>query len=455
MASSVTSVRAGDALAYEADAGAPLYTAHDVEGMAVLTADSGTSSLSFAIAGKHWLIVAPTERDLARLGPYAYRTMPTKVAPGGPAIVATVPQAALAGPVSAQLSARWETIRAWLAARDDEQRAKHGGRAPDFGDPRAILDAADAVVKRRIAFVSQATAARVEVSTQEGGLRADAFVTPGAGEAGAGLVASMHPGDARPLAELPAEVVAALLTRQDAASRMDDARELEAALDRALGSRAHPEDTAGIHGALDDWARARGDWMTAAVAWGRAESAHGLLVRTPATGEEGASRAVRELVDLSHRAAFGGLLSGAMHLAPATVAPADVPSVSRASLARFGPQGADAHGQLPSGVAWGIHDGDLLVAAGGAATGLLAMEAKPARRLGDDPRVARLISGLGADVAAAVIAQPLRFDPVRSGSDDALAPAALAWGRQGSDAWLRVELAAVLLRELIRMKAGL
>lgn len=428
---------------------------HDVGGMYVLGSDPATASFVFAVASPRWLILAPTERELARLGPYAYRTMPTKAAPGPAPVEASVPRAALAGPVSSQLSARWEATRAWLAARDDEQRAKHGGRAPDFGDPRAILDALDGAVKRRIALVGQASAARIELSVPDGDLRADVLLTPGPGEAGVGLVAGMHPGDARPLGELPAESIAAVLAREDAPTRASDARDLEAALDGALGSRAHAEDTAAVHAAIDDWERARGDWMTTALAWGGTDGSRGLLLRTPSVGGDGAVHATRALLDLSHRPAFEALLSGSMHVAPATVAPVDVPSVTRASLAKLASRGGDAHPPPPLAVAWGLHDAELVLAAGTAPTGLLAVEATPAKRLGDDPRMARVLAGLGPDVALALVAQPLRFDPVRAGTDDALEPFALAWGRKGGDAWLRVELAGALLRELIRLKAGL
>ena len=429
---------------------------HTVAGMRVLAGDAGALPYKLALAGK-WLVVASSEAELARLGPYAYRTMPATAAPGGAPLVASIPGAVLAGAVSSQLSARWQALRSWLAARDEQDRAAHGGRAPDFGDPRAILDAADVVVRRRIARVAEGSAARLELSTDDGDVRADVLLTPGAGDAGPGAIAEPRPGDAKPLAEVPADAIVAILSRDDAPSRADDAREIGAVLDRAFGSRAHAEDTAAVHAAIEDWERARGEWITAALAWGSADGARGVWLRTPAASGKGASRAVRELVDLSHRRALEDLLSGKLHVAPSAVAPADVPSVAEASLATFAASGVDkrARPSPPLGVAWGLHDGELLVAAGDAATGLLAAEAAPARRLGDDPRTARVLRSLGTDVAFAVIAQPLRFDPVRGAGDAGLAPAVLGWGQRGGDAWLRVELGGALIRELVRLKAGL
>ena len=444
---------AAEALLDTSDARGAGPGARTVAGMHVIEADAGAAP-TVALAGK-WLVVASSESDLARLGPYAFRTMPTKPAPGAAPVVASVPGSALAGVVATQLGAKWEAMRSWLQARDEEQRAAHGGRAPDFGDPRAILDAADAVVKRRIAVVGTASAARIELATEDGDVRADFSLTPGPDGGDAGT-AALPVGTAHPLAEAPADAVLVILSRDDATRRADDARELEVALDRALGSRAHADDTAAVHAAIDDWARARGDWVLASLEWG-GEGARGLWLRTPAASAEGASRAVRELVDLSHRHALESLLSGALHVAPSVVAAADVASVSRASLATFAASGADKHPHPspPLGVAWGLHDGDLLVAAGGGATAMLAAQAAPAKRLGDDPRTAHLVESLGADVAFALIARPLRLDPARGAGDAGLAPAVLAWGRKGSDAWVRVELGGALIRELVRLKAGL
>jgi hypothetical protein len=447
------------------DAQPARYAAHDVGGMRVL-ASREEKPLSAAVAiARRWLLVAATDDDLARLGPYAYRTMPAHEAPAGSsAIVIAVSQKALAGPIAARVSAAWGEQRTWLLARDEEQRAKHGGRAPDFGDPRPIVEALDGVIGRRIALVSQARAARVELDPGDEEVHAEVFLTPGEGDAGAALVAAMHPGDAKPLARMPADSVIALLGRDEAASRTEDAREIEAALDRALGDRLKGDDGRAIHAAVDDWTAARGDWWTAGLAWGAGDASRGLWLRTPA-GDAGASgHAVRELVDLTHRRAFSAELSGSLHLSPASVATVDVPDVGKASVATLAwaspdvaaPRNGKREAVPAPAIAWGVHDGELLLAAGFAAPQLLSAEAAASKRIGDDARNARALAALGADASFAVFAQPLRLDPAHGGDASATsAPALAAWGRKGADAWLRIELADVLLRELIRLKAGL
>jgi len=444
------------------DAAGP-YSAHDAVGMRVLSSAGHPPSVTAALArgtrSRGWLVLASSEEALTRLGPFAVRTLPTKpAAPEPGAIVADVPPSALAGTLSTWLGGRWGQTRAWLQARDDEQRARHGGRAPDFGDPRPIVDALDSMVTRRIALLGGARGARVVVDVGDDEIHVELGLTPGPGAGGASPIATMTPGDTAPLAAVPADAVVALLVRDDATTRAEDAASVEATLEQALGGRLHDDDARAVHAAVTDWVHARGDWWTGALAWGSSDAARGLWLRTPAASGDQASRAVRELVDLSHRRAFEDLLAGSLHLSPASVRSVDAPAVGKATLALFdertGAGSRKPDGAGAPGIAWGVNGGDLLVAAGTSAPQLLAAEAAPSRRAGDDPRVARALAALGPNASFVVLAEPLRFDPTRA-EPDSRAPAVFAWGRKGDRAWARLELADVLLRELLRLKAGL
>jgi hypothetical protein len=403
------------------------------------------------VSGGRWLLVARDEAALLALGPYAYRTMPTKPAPSSGAFaVAVAPRSALSGPIAAALLSQWVAAKAWLAARDEEERTRHGGRAPDFGDPRAILDAADAAIRARVTLLSEARDVRLELDVAEDRLRADLVVAPGDGDADAGgLVDSMRPGDALPLARAPSDSVVALLLRDDAPSRAAGARDLAATLARVMGERLKHDDERAVRVALDDWARGRGDWVTAAIPWGETR---GMFVRTPAAEREVAVRAVRELVGVTQRASFGDAIARALSVGPASIGAADVPSFGRATLATFTPRaGAVRPNAAPLGVAWGVRDGELFLAAGEGAARLLAAQSSSAT-LGDDPVVAHALADLGSDAVLAVVAQPLRLDPTRAASR--AAPAVLALGRRGGALWARVDVSDALLRELVRLGAG-
>ncbi len=419
--------------------------ARDVGGMRVLARPDRPLAATAALSGR-CLLVARDEASLQRLAPYACRTMPTLQAPASEsAVVAEVPGRALSGPVSARLGAEWARARAWLSDADREQRARHGGKAPDFGDPQAILDAADGFVKERLALVSAATQAVIEADAGEADLHADLRLRPGEGDAGA-AVAAMHPGDTRPLADLPADAVLGLLVRDEPAARAGEARQLGATVSRTLGPRASDDDARAITSALGDWAAARGEWLSASIAWAPAQ--HGLWVQTPDAA--GGVKSVREMVELLRRPALGEPLSRLLGLGGAQIGPTTVAGVTDAAAASFGPAG-----KSPLGIAWGTHEGRLLVAAGEQAPHLLQAEAGPAHRLGDDPRIGRALSALGSDASLVLLAMPLRVDATRAASDAGKAPAVVAWGRKGTDAWLRLEAAGELLREAVRLQAGL
>jgi hypothetical protein len=102
-----------------------------------------------------------------------------------------------------------------------------------------------------------------------------------------------------------------------------------------------------------------------------------------------------------------------------------------------------------------MHDSDLLVAAGEHAAKLLGSEAAPAVHLGDDPRAAAALAALGNDATFTLLTEPLRLDVTRGASHEAAAALVFAWGRRGGDAWAHLHIADELLRELVRMKAGL
>jgi hypothetical protein len=151
------------------------------------------------------------------------------------------------------------------------------------------------------------------------------------------------------------------------------------------------------------------------------------------------------MVDLLHRPAFGDPLKRQLGLRAPTVGPAGIAGLPDATLASLG----------PLGIAWGPHEGQLLVAAGDHAAQLLGGEASPASHLGDDVRVARALSAVGANATFVLLAMPLRLDATKASTDAARAPAVLAWGRKDADLWLRADIADELLREIVRLQAGL
>ena len=413
------------------------YATREGAGGRVLARADRPLPFAVALAGG-FLLLARDEACLERLAPYAWRTMPTLPAPAAHgSVVALVAHEALA----ARISLAWGTARAWLADRDAEERARHGGRAPDFGDPRAILEAADGVVQRRVAWLREARATTVTLEATADAIDADLSIEPGA-DGGAAALAAMTPGDTRPLAEVPGDAVLALLMRDGAAARADDARELSATLTRALGPRAREDDARAIGSAARAWADSRGAWLTASLSPG---PPRGVTLRS--AGGEAAGHALRGLVELARRPVLADPLRKDLDLGAPSITAAHVDGLAGASLATFGPR-------APLGLAWGTRDGLLVAVAGEDAGGQIAAQ-RDIGRLGDDPRIARALSALGDDATVVLLGEPLRLDPSRAAAGAARAPAVLASGVRDGSAWLHLEVAGELLREMLRLQAGL
>ncbi len=173
-------------------------------GLRVLTRPEAPLPLALALA-PGWLVVARDEPGLVAMAPYVYRTMPGEAALVGTALVGIAPHAALAGPVAGYLASQWAAARAWLLERDRSERARHGGRAPDFGDPEALVAAAAPAFERRLASLAAARGFRVEVEAGDDDLTVEVRAASSlAGTIDAGLAIAPRVGDAHPLIDVPA-----------------------------------------------------------------------------------------------------------------------------------------------------------------------------------------------------------------------------------------------------------
>jgi hypothetical protein len=424
------------------DGEASRYSAREVGELTELTPKTGVPPpTSIALARGGWLVVASSPPDLERLAPYTTRTLPTRLAPPS-AIAIDFPKSALAGPVRAHLTAWWDGLRAELDGADQKMRAKHGGRAPDFGDAPAVLGVLDGVVKPRLAALGDFERAHVALDAGDAEVHAVVTLTPAVGGGPATkLVQAVRTGDAAPLMDFAADAPALLLMRDDAAARVDDAAALADAATRVLGARASEDDGKKLRVALDDWAKGRGDWFGLGLAWGPP----GLIVRAPAANPELAVRAVREALDLTTVAGFKEPLQSLLGVQGVSFAD-EAAAGARAHIATFARDKSSAK----LGVAWAVLGGEVRVVAGESPAQMLA---PPPRKLADEPTVTSYLAALETNASVVLVAQPLRLDPKRSALP--AAPLVCAAGRAGADAWVRVQIADALLREMSKSQMGL
>jgi len=442
------------------------FAAQDADGMTVLV-PKGTVSRSandnrfeIAITQNGYLLVTRAAPDLVRLGPYVTRTLPARPLPTESAAVIDVPRSALKTMLQPKLDALWKDGKSFLLAQDERMRAERG-RAPDFGDPAAIVATLDAVLARRSAIVGDLEKVRLALDITDDATVLTATLSPGSDGPARVWIDAMKVGDAAPVLELPAASALAMSMRDGDAERAEQAKELESAITASLGQRL--QDPTKLHEVIEAMTTARDESVALALT---VDEPTGLLVRVPVRDNAAADKAIRGLFDMTTAKPFKELLRVREVVSSSEELPGlgkissllvvRDPNPKRAADKR--PTGdarapaASAKTSPGSGVAWLTEQGVLALGAGGEPAVTLKMGARPDRKLADEPALRRFTGAIGADASTIVIAQPLRIDPKRANLPTA--PLGIAIGRKGSDAFVRIDIADGLLREAARWQMG-
>lgn len=447
------------------------YTIREDGGLTHLVAKAPPSAerkpAAAALTSNGYVVVGKLPEDLGKLAAYTTRTLPSRPLPNEGAVVIDVPRSAVSNLLAPKLEGGWSDLKAFLLAQDDRTRREHGGRAPDFGDPKAIVAALDAVVGRRIAVFRDLERVRLAFDVDESAVLVSATLTPAAGDGPAKKwVQAMRVGDAANVLGLPASSVVALSTRDTEEDRASQAGELEKAVASSLGDRLKEPDAKRLHDVLDDWTKGRDETLAISYLGGEPS---GTLVTTRARDGEAANRAVRTAIDLTRAAPFKELL----RVQDVTTATEDIPGFGKAQIATIAREAkkpaappfavreardggattkSGAAVTTKSGVAWSTESGSVLVAIGDDPLVTLKAGVRPERKLRDDPLVARFAANIGDTASTIFVGQPLRLDAKRA--DQAAAPIAIAVTRKGGDAVLRMDVSDALLRELSRNFLG-
>lgn len=431
--------------------------------------NASTLTASMAVVG-NYLALGVRPDDLVRYAPYVARTLPARAVPKDGDLVA-VANGAGVKVVAARGRETWDAWKKEREADDAAMRQKHGGSAPDFGDPSEALAHFDQKnVSRLFGILNDLDEARL-VATVDGGfvhVRLSMKPAPGTGVA-AQEIGAMTIGDATPLLALPAASPIALLTRDSAAARAASAADESEALAKVFGGRLAAADKGKIDAALSAWAKGRGDWLTAFAVWSK--DTHAAVVRGAVADAAVLDEAVGSFLGLSQIPAIAEPLAsfaGEMKLSR----PVKQGALRTVHVSRKEPKlklagsndskSAGAKGEpTPDDVdvVWTVNDEGLLAAAGRDAKGALgALSAKGDKTLGDVPEIAKLGAGLGGDISFALLVQPMHLVATAVGKDDVkpqVAPVLFAYGRTGPDGWFELDASTLLAREWAKAKGGL
>jgi hypothetical protein len=429
------------------------FDAKDVAGMRMLVAHGKLSSLSVALARSGYLVVASSEAELERFGPYVVRTMPTRSKPAS-SLEISVPRAALVGPLPRRATRAWDGAKDWLLARDAEERANHGGRAPDYADASGIVECVGAFVERRTAILRDLDSALLDVDALDDGISVEASLRPAAGGGAASKrFAAMRTGDTSPLLDTPNDALLAWLFRDDTSERASDSAEIADCIGGALGSRIGADDTKRLHVAFDGWAKGRGDWVSASL---RVAGGAGVVFRAPTMDAAAMTVSLEAFDALAQRPIVAGPLAKvffAAHPTTTTVAAPPLGLATVVSFTRGAPEGAKLPPSVkvptmaPVGAAWAVGATETDVAVGESPVARLVAGASPGAKL--DARAAKALAALGSNVVFSLVARS-----TANGSSPG-APLVVGWGARNGGGWARVELGYPLARDFVRSAVGL
>jgi hypothetical protein len=228
----------------------------------------------------NYLLVAEKLSDLQALGPYVARTLPTRTPPKED-LAFEIPEAALSGPVLANIRAQWASVK---------NSADNGSLPimPFAGTMGTVLDALNDAKQARFTLDLEASAAHARIS-----------LSPKPGEGAASkAIHEMVVGDAKPLLELPASTQIGLLWRDSAVARAAEAPAQANGLAQLIDERlVSAEDKEAIAAALRAEGEARGDWVTLGI--GLDPRGVSATARVAVTDEEKMRKALKQLTDLA------------------------------------------------------------------------------------------------------------------------------------------------------------
>jgi hypothetical protein len=179
-------------------------------------------------------------------------------APSHSALAITVSKHALTSAVVPALRAAWASYRTALSHRDQIDRATHGGRAPDFGDPAQVILGMDAGVESILSVLEGAAGVELDVDPFPSRLEATLRIAPDPGSPAQALFATLGAGDAKAFLSLPADTRLALGISRSPSERDEAAKAAGDDWVRFFGPRLAARDAQALRGVLADWEFGRG-----------------------------------------------------------------------------------------------------------------------------------------------------------------------------------------------------
>jgi len=413
------------------------YTAKEVDGLTHLVPQGGVQpAFAAALSRDGYFVIAKTSADITELGPYVTRTLP-KGAPPSHAVSIEIPKSALGGALSQRLDAAWRKGRTEISEADANARKAHQGRAPDFGDPQAILSALDGVVERALSLFGDLARVNLSADLDDDRFTLTIELLPLEGDGPAAtLVKELPEGDVAPLFDLPDTASMVFLLRSKPEQNASDG--IEKALLSILGTRVSPADGERLHHALVGFSQGRDEMVRGALFASSQQS--GLYIQTHAKDGEALLRSAKGVAELAGASPFKDIV----RVKSVSIGPVDAPPLGKMSQAVI----VGAGGEKPAwSMGWGLSNGEFhWFAAESMPAFVSAVRGAPTLRA--QTNFVRDVSALAKKPSFVMAVQPSHIRFVRVPGE--LPPTIVSWGKEGGAAVLRVSLPHAVAKELGR-----
>lgn len=164
----------------------------------------GSTPFNVYLSSRGDLVIARDEASADLLAPYALfgsKVPGAEPGPSGHDLVMRVPESAMPA-LANVVRLKWTQIELKLAEQDAAERRAHGGRAPDYGDPAAIITAANSMISGVTDYLADATDVTLSFDASKEGTTLELAV-PSKGGVWTKLLTGLSEGSGEPLASEP------------------------------------------------------------------------------------------------------------------------------------------------------------------------------------------------------------------------------------------------------------
>ncbi len=420
----------------------PSHRAVERSGLVLLERSEPGSFESLAVAGDYLLFASDTG-GLETAGPYLARTLSRATMPKG-SLVMVARREQLRGAAVEWLKAAWARQREQLHAQRANAQRAHGGRAPDFAEPSAVMDALGSWVDELASYARSGERLELTFEPTKNAASLSVELVPTKNGSAASWVERLAVGDARRVLSLPSGALVALWAKSSSTERVQGASAVHGGLKELLGTRLSERDGELVSAVFEGLAEGRGDELKAAFVL---QPSPGLIVEGTVRDQALVSRALGKLPELFGVSAVADPLAFFVGRPSVTQPEPSMQGVQSAKLRFASPAGARAPG-LGFEALWRA-EGDTFRWVGGVAPAkqLFALRGESVSTLKTQGQLEQRLAGL-EQTSTVLLLNPMRLGLLQAGeSSDSMA--LFAAGRRRGSATLKLEVPSEALRSAL------